>query len=482
MLFALLLFVPAIFAASAADWRSRSIYQIMTDRFATTEESGGSCGDLDNYCGGTWKGIENKLSYIQEMGFTAIWISPINQNIDQSTFAGNGYHGYWPNNFDALNSHFGSSDDLKSLVSEAHARGMYVMLDVVVNHMAYPADENAVDYSQLQPFNSVKYYHEYCPLTLYSTQTQIEQCWLEGTIVSLADLRFEDTDVAGPLKQWAQNAISTYGFDGLRIDAAKHVSKEFLSSYRASVDVFTIGEVYSADIDYLASYQRYLDSNHDFATQQLVILGAFAFSGADMSAAMSKISQIQAAFPDPSLMNTFSENHDMYRFASINSDVNANKNETFFSDGIPTIFYGQEQSFTGNNAPSNRQVLWTSGYSTSAPLYSFIATCNQLRNYLAYADSSHLTTDMKLLKADKHDSAIQKKNLLLVLTNSGSTAASTTFSFESEFSQGTTLVEVVACNEITVGYNGSVTVSMQNGLPRIFVNKSAIRGSGICSN
>lgn len=63
-------------AKTAAEWRESSIYQVLTDRFATTEGSSSNC-QINNYCGGTWKGIENKLDYIQGMGFDAIWISPV---------------------------------------------------------------------------------------------------------------------------------------------------------------------------------------------------------------------------------------------------------------------------------------------------------------------------------------------------------------------------------------------------------------------
>lgn len=77
---------------SAADkeaWRSRAVYQVLTDRFAKDGAGGGACGDLSNYCGGTWKGIENHLDYIEGLGFDAIWISPVVDNW------ANGYHGYW---------------------------------------------------------------------------------------------------------------------------------------------------------------------------------------------------------------------------------------------------------------------------------------------------------------------------------------------------------------------------------------------------
>lgn len=63
-------------AKNATEWQQLSIYQVVTDRFATTNQSSPECW-IRGYCGGTWKGIENNLDYIQGMGFEAIWISPM---------------------------------------------------------------------------------------------------------------------------------------------------------------------------------------------------------------------------------------------------------------------------------------------------------------------------------------------------------------------------------------------------------------------
>lgn len=76
VLFTATSFLPIAAAKTAAEWRELSIYQVLTDRFATTDGSAPSCAITD-YCGGTWKGIENKLDYIQGMGFEAVWISPV---------------------------------------------------------------------------------------------------------------------------------------------------------------------------------------------------------------------------------------------------------------------------------------------------------------------------------------------------------------------------------------------------------------------
>lgn len=87
---------------SASEWKSRTIYQVLTDRFARNDGSKPDCSNLGNYCGGGYKGLKNNLDYIQGMGFDAIWISPIIDNYN------GGYHGYWGRDLYSLNKNFGT--------------------------------------------------------------------------------------------------------------------------------------------------------------------------------------------------------------------------------------------------------------------------------------------------------------------------------------------------------------------------------------
>ena len=120
-----------VLCASTEDWKSRSVYQILTDRFAKDEDDSEPCIDLSKYCGGTWKGISRKLGYIKDLGFDAIWISPVVKN------AAHGYHGYWTLDFESLNPEFGTEEDLMELLATAHSLDIFVMVDVVANHVAY---------------------------------------------------------------------------------------------------------------------------------------------------------------------------------------------------------------------------------------------------------------------------------------------------------------------------------------------------------
>jgi len=105
----------------------------MTDRFARSDGNLVAECDVEagKYCGGSWRGITQRLDYIQEMGFDAIWISPITRNIEGATAYGEAYHGYWQQDLYSLNAHFGTSDDLKQLAQALHSRGMVSRIRVI---------------------------------------------------------------------------------------------------------------------------------------------------------------------------------------------------------------------------------------------------------------------------------------------------------------------------------------------------------------
>lgn len=139
-------------AATSAQWKQRTIYQLLTDRFNGPVD--GPCDNLGDYCGGSFNGIIEQLPYIQSMGFDAIWISPVPQN------APGGYHGFWQTQMYAVNENFGTSSELTQLAAELHAAGMYFMVGVVGNHQAPTSDP-----SSYFPFNSWEYFHDcsICP-------------------------------------------------------------------------------------------------------------------------------------------------------------------------------------------------------------------------------------------------------------------------------------------------------------------------------
>ncbi|HEY8239980.1 MAG TPA: alpha-amylase family glycosyl hydrolase [Kiritimatiellia bacterium] len=122
--------------ASPTDWRKVSIYQLITDRFSDgnpTNNEGAYGGynlyDVGYRHGGDFKGLADRLDYIKSLGYTAVWVSPVFQN------RYNSYHGYGQIDFTLLDDRFGTVEDLRNLTTAAHSRGMYVIVDIVVNHM-----------------------------------------------------------------------------------------------------------------------------------------------------------------------------------------------------------------------------------------------------------------------------------------------------------------------------------------------------------
>jgi len=143
-------------------WKQRAVYQIITDRFAKGDGSKGSC-DLSKqpmYCGGNFDGITNNLQYVKNLGFDAIWISPVVDNTE------NGFHGYWARDWSKVNDKFGSDAQLKKLVDTAHAMDIWVMVDVVANHVGPVGD----DFAQIAPFNASSHYHDKCQIQDWGNQ------------------------------------------------------------------------------------------------------------------------------------------------------------------------------------------------------------------------------------------------------------------------------------------------------------------------
>ncbi len=126
-----------LLSTQVVDWRDEVIYQVLVDRFADGDQGnnfGVNRSAMGKYHGGDWKGLEEQLDYLEELGVTTLWISPIVKNVD--TDAGfDGYHGYWAQDLTELNPHFGDLADLRSLVFAAHERKMKVIVDIVTNHL-----------------------------------------------------------------------------------------------------------------------------------------------------------------------------------------------------------------------------------------------------------------------------------------------------------------------------------------------------------
>ncbi|KAL2809120.1 glycoside hydrolase superfamily [Aspergillus granulosus] len=482
-------------AANLAAWKSRSIYQTMTDRFARTDNSTTHpCKTADGlYCGGTWIGTLNQLDYIQGMGFDVVMISPIIENIHGRASYGEAYHGYWPQDFYSLNEHFGTHEDLVALSDALHARGMYLMMDVVINNMAYlmkdggnPATD--IDYSTLNPFNSSEYYHPYCKISDWNNFTNAQRCQTGDSEVVLPDLYTEHIEVQNTLERWVKETIETYSIDGLRIDAAKHVDTGFLQNFVKSVagDTFVTGEVLQREVSTICDYQaKYIPSMPNYPIY-------FAMLDALMNATtfnlFKQVEDMKAACVDVSALVSFSENHDQERIPYKNDDISIAKNVLTFTmlfDGIPMIYQGQEQHLSGGATPANREAIWLSKYNTDATLYNLLATLNAFRKHVYRLNTDYLDTRTVPIFRDHGTLAFRKgvegRQTVMVLSTQGSTQAkgfNTTLAVA--YTAGARVTEVLQCVNHTVDKDGNLVVSMEKGEPRVFFPTDLMDGSGLC--
>lgn len=356
-----LLLLSAIYCKSKEEWKSRSIYQLLTDRFARSSDTG-YC-NYSQYCGGNYRGLINKLDYIKGMGFDAIWISPIIENTEGS------YHGYHFTNLYNLNYHFGSEDDFKELVKTCHSKDIWVMVDVVANH----AGPVGTDFGRINPFNRAEHYHDWCEINNWRNQWEVENCRLCG----LPDLKQENDWVTQKLLEWIHDLVQKYNLDGIRIDTIMEVPKWFWDKFRASAGVFQIGEAFDGNPGYVADYQNHLDSVFNYPLYY-TIKSSFCGSFRNLE---GYLFNTRSVFPAPEYMATFVENHDNPRWLHDCGDRAKFTNAVIFSlvwEGIPVFYYAGEQYYAGGADPNNREPLWDN-YNTKSTLYQLLGKAHTLR-------------------------------------------------------------------------------------------------------
>jgi len=273
------------------------IYFVLTDRFAngsTANDTGGIAGGpeasgfdptrISRYHGGDLIGLTSKLDYIKRLGATAIWITPPFTNKPMQG-ASAGYHGYWILDFTRIDPHLGTSAEFREFVAQAHARGLRVYLDIVVNHTAdviryadgtttyrtmaeapyrdasgRPFDPHEVAYNGVGPspafpslsaersFAHVPFVppqeaHSKGPewlndVTLYHNRgdsTFKGESALHGDFGGLDDLFTENPAVVRGFIAIYSRWIEDYGIDGYRIDTVKHVNMEFWQAFAPAI-------------------------------------------------------------------------------------------------------------------------------------------------------------------------------------------------------------------------------------------------------
>lgn len=296
--------LASVAAAPAPTFRARTpeqevIYFVLPDRFDNGDpanDRGGLTGDRlvtgydpthkGFYHGGDLKGLTRKLDYIQGLGITAIWFAPVFKNKPVQGPKGDesaGYHGYWITDFTTIDPHFGTEAEFKGFVDAAHARGIKVYMDIIVNHTAdviqyreggdyayrskadYPFSRRggvggaainsgflgdhvgtAANWAKLTdpsfaytPFvpkgeervktpawlNDPIYYHN------RGNSNWVGESSLYGDFVGLDDLATEHPRVVAGFIDIYGGWIDRFGVDGFRIDTARHVNAEFWRAF-----------------------------------------------------------------------------------------------------------------------------------------------------------------------------------------------------------------------------------------------------------
>jgi len=399
------------------------------------------------------------------------------------------HHRYWTKDFDSLNPHFGSADDLHALSDAVHKRGMYLMFDVVVNHMAAPGPSSNFTFTDFfHPFTDASSFHQRCFVAESpdpSNQTAVEQCWLGDAKAPLPDLNTEDPAVVGKLLDWVHNLVQDYDVDGLRIDTVKHIRKDFWPDFAKAAGVFTLGEVLINDTGYAAQYTEVLDAILDYPAY-FQLTNTFLDPQGKFSSLAAVSMRSQETFKH-GLFRTgsFVENHDQPRLASATKDPGLIRNAMtfpFIHDGIPIVYYGQEQGYQGGTDPYNREALWFTAYQQEKPLFQHIKLMNAARKEAIEYSSDFLTTPMKFLAIEDHSMAVFKPPMLALFTNVGSEGSrGITWKVDAIFSPSEPLVDVLTCTKITADTNGGVTIPSVYGMPQVLMPAESLRrGGAVC--
>ncbi|KAI1407613.1 glycoside hydrolase family 13 protein [Hypoxylon sp. FL1857] len=440
-------------AADTDAWKSRNIYFALTDRVArNSDDTGGdACGDLSNYCGGTFQGLQSKLDYIAGMGFDAIWITPVVANTD------GGYHGYWAADLYSINSNYGTADDLKALVSAAHDKGIYVMVDVVANHVG----PSAIADHQPEPLNQDSSYHSQCTIN-YSDQNSVENCWIDN----LPDLNTQSSDIRSLYQKWIGWLVTEYDFDGVRIDTVKHVEKDYWPDFSAAAGVYTIGEVFDGDPSYVSGYGSLMSGLLNYP--MYYPMNNFYQQTGSSQAMVDMYNQISSLFPDPTTLGSFLDNHDNPRWLNTKNDLSLLKNALAYvilARGIPIVYYGTEQAYAGGADPANREDLWRSSFNTNSEIYQAISRLSATRKSaggLAGNDQTHLYV------ADTAYAWSRAGGKLVVLTTNSGLGSTGNYCFDTQVPNGS-WNNTFGTGSYTSDGDGNVCVTVSNGEPVVLL-------------
>ncbi len=374
---------PAPTAESSPEiwWSNAVFYEIFVRSF--NDSDGNGIGDFN--------GITQKLDYLEDLGITAVWLMPI--------FPSPSYHGYDVMDYYGVNPQYGTMDDFKKLVEEAHKRDIRIILDLVINHTSdqHPWFKEA----KKDPGSPHRDWYIWSETALDYEGPWGQRVWHSSTSgfyygifeAFMPDLNYNNPAVTEEMKKISTFWLTDIGVDGFRLDAAKHLiedgviqqnteathlwyQNEFYPAYKAvNPEAMTVGELFGDGLNTIAQYIKndQFDLAFNFQLANSFIASANTGKAGNLPNTL-KVSD--KAIPDNQYA-TFLTNHDQNRVMSqLGGDVNKAKLAAFFlltSPGTPFIYYGEEIGMQGRKPDENIRLpmQWSSdenaGFTTGRP-------------------------------------------------------------------------------------------------------------------
>lgn len=376
-----------------------TVYMLMTDRFFDGDPSNNGVlgeeyrpGNLHYYQGGDWVGITQKLPYIKNLGFSAIWMSAPQKNEKYSRSRDEaGYHGYYTKDFNSPNPHFGTEEELKALVASANDLGIKVIIDAQLNHTAdyleYPSTTySSPDYQPAAPFNNPSWYHNTPNIVNFDDPYEAQNYSLGG----LDDLAQENPECWQALMDayWKPSTNSgwfSYGFAGSRIDAVIQIPPQYLALYEQHTEKPSFGEAFTGSVDENAAFQDYIWGMLDFP---LYFQMNNVFCKGEDWGGVKWVFEQDYKYRNTKRLFTFIDNHDRARFLA-NSGDNWQKMRLalvfqYTVRGIPIVYYGTEQNLAGDFRYTeetinywNREMM--KSFDQNTVTFRYIQRLNELR-------------------------------------------------------------------------------------------------------
>ena len=455
------------------DWDESVVYFMVTDRFFDGNESNNTASGADTYGdneglyhGGDFAGVTAKLDYLQDLGVNTIWITPIVENVKGVAVTDKGsedvpynaaYHGYWASDFTKLNPTLGTTEEFETMISEAHKRGMRIMVDIVVNHAGYGTESTFADM-----------------LRNKSVSEGDIKSWQSG----LPDFATENADVRAKLVEWQTSWMKDYGVDYFRVDTVKHVDSTTWAALKNSTTEVNpsfkmIGEYYGAGYasngSTLGTGQMDADLDFDFNDQ------ATSFVSGNISSVEKFLSARNSALNNAYMTGQFLSSHDEdgFKAALMNGKGYTEDEATaaalvaatlqLTAKGIPVIYYGEEVGLSGlNNYPyqTNRYDMDFSLATEDNVTYQHYKTMLSIRN--AYTDVFARGSRTSILSSDEggYDVIVRSygDTTLYVGMNIKEKATEVTIPVSAE--AGSKMKNLYDGKEYTVSADKTVTVSI----------------------